>query len=37
LRWIAGSRIGQGRSENITMWASSRAAESAESSLDASA
>jgi hypothetical protein len=37
LRWIAGSRIGHGRSENITMWAPSRAAESTESSLDATA
>jgi hypothetical protein len=37
LRWIAGSRIGQGRSENITMWAPRRAAESTESSLDATA
>jgi hypothetical protein len=37
LRWIAGRRIGQGRSENITMCAPSRAAESTESSLEATA
>ena len=37
LRSIAGSRIGHGRSENITMCAPSLAAASTESSLDATA
>ncbi len=37
LRSTAGSRMCQGRSENITIWAPSRAAASTESSLDATA